>query len=501
MQKRPNIVFFMTDSWDGRVLGCMGHPAMRNATPNADALAERGALLRNAYTSHPICCPARANMWSGTYTHRCESWNNHKGLEPGARIFKHDLEAAGYRFGSELGGFGKHDYYSGKHTNMARVSAWTGPANLPLNVKYMPQPPQVIDELDGRDRGDWARVAQAIDFLEERTGNDEPFFLYISTGQPHPPFWTHQEYLDMVDLDAVTIPPEDGSDHPVMAFQRRNKDWTFGFDEDLGRQVRAIYYAKCATTDAMLGRVMETLDRLGLTDDTYIVLSSDHGENNMEHHQWYKMNHYESSARVPLIVAGPDIPAGQRIDNIVSIIDFYPTFVDMAGVECPDGLDGESLMPLLRGETTSSRDWAFASFTGTTLNTTAWMLRKEDWKYIAYPGYDPQLFNLADDPDEIHDLASERPGVVSRLDAELREILDYDEAHARCQAYNRDSFRAWRATARRNGVRMNEYGMNCECATYEQAMANIYPGFAVEHERMLDEWLGERREPGYVSEN
>ena len=489
MPKRPNIVFFMTDSWDGRVLGCMGHPVMRNATPNADALAARGALLRNAYTSHPICCPARANMWSGTYTHRCESWNNHKGLEPGTRIFKHDLEAAGYVFGSELGGFGKHDYYSGKHTHMARVSAWTGPADLPVSVKYMPRPPQIVEEPDGRDRADWRTVAKAVDFLEERAESEDPFFLYISTGQPHPPFRTHREYLDLLDLDAVTIPPEDESDHPVMAFQRRNKDWTFGFEDDLVREIRDIYYAKCAATDAMLGRVLAALARLGLDEETYVVLSSDHGENNMEHRQWYKMNHYESSARVPLIVAGPGIVPGQQIDNIVSIIDFYPTFLDMAGVDSPAGLDGESLMPLLRGNTTASRDWAFASSTGTTLNTTAWMLRKGEWKYIAYPGYEPQLFNLDEDPEEIRNVASECPEVAAGLDAELCRIVDYQEADARCQAYNRTSFRAWREIVRSDGVRMKEYGMDCECASYEQAMGNIYPGFNEDHDRMLDEWL------------
>ena len=491
-ERRPNILFFMTDSWDGRALGCMGHPAMRAATPNADALAARGALLRNAYTSHPICCPARANLWSGRYTHHCESWNNHKGLEPGEPTFKDHLEAHGYRFASERGGFGKHDYRSGGHTNQARVSAWTGPADLPLTVKYAPKKPKILDGDDIRVHGkDWQTVDKAVAFLEETPEDDAPFFLYVSTGQPHPPFLTNRRYLARIDREQISMPAEDESLHPVMEYQRRNKDWPFGFDDDFVRTVRAIYYAMCAETDAMLGTVLEALERTGKMENTYVVFASDHGENNMEHRQWYKMNHYESSVRIPLVVAGPGIAPGTVIDNIVSLIDLFPTFLEIGGAPCPEAADGESLLPLVSGRTATSRNRAFASFTGTTMNTTAWMLREGDWKYIAYPGYPPQLFNLAEDPDEVRNRADECPDVVQDMDHRLREVVDYEEAHRRCQAYNRRAFREWRERVRREGVPMKEYGFRCEKATYSEAMGNIYPGFAEEHDRMLDSWLAE----------
>ena len=486
----PNILFFMTDSWDGRALGCQGHPAMQRATPNADRLASRGTLFSNAYTSHPICCPQRANMWGGRYTHHCESWNNHKGLEPGTPIFKDYLGRAGYRFGSNLGGFGKHDYLSGRHTQLARVSAWTAPAGIPLRVNYRPNSPVVREDHLKRCRaGDWKVLDQAVEFLRRRAEDGGRFFLYISLGLPHPAFVTNRHWLDTVDRERVAVPPPDASTHPVMEFQKRAKDWRHEFGDETVRLIRSIYYAMCAEADGVLGETLEALEELGLADDTVVVFASDHGENAMEHEQWYKMNMFESSVRVPLVVAGPCCARGQVVDNIVSTIDLFPTFLDIADVPKPDWLDGESILPLLSGRSSTSRDSAFAAFTGTTMNTTAWMLRVGPWKYIAYPGFSAQLFDLENDPDEVHNLAGERPDVARKLDQQLREVCDYEEAHARCQAYNRESFRAWRDQVKANGVRMKEYGMDTENATYEQAMGNIYVGFAPEHETVLEAWL------------
>jgi arylsulfatase K len=486
----PNILFFMTDSWDGRALGCQGLPALVRATPNADALAARGALFRNAYSSHPICCPQRANLWGGRYTHHCESWNNYKGLEPETPTFKTFLERIGYRFGSNRGGFGKHDYLSGAHTQLARVSAWTGPAGIPLPVNYRPAKPAIRETRERRFRmGDWKTLDQSVEFLRERARDGERFFLYTSLGLPHPAFLTNRHWLEKVHLDAVTIPPPDEDVHPAMKFQQRALNWTHGFDEDTVRRVRAVYYALCAEADAVLGDLLRTLDDLGLADDTIVVFSSDHGENAMEHGQWYKMNMYESSVRVPLIMAGPGIPRGQVIDNIVSTIDLFPTFMDIAGTDAPEWLDGESLWPLATGATRASRNWAFASFTGTALNTTAWMFRRGPWKYIAYPGFPPELFNVQEDPGELRNLSDDAPAVTATMDAALRDVCDYDEAHARCQAYNRSAFRQWRGEVKAHGIRMQEYGMNVETASYEQAMGNIYVGYGPAHEARLQSWL------------
>ncbi len=497
MNSKPNIIFVHTDSWDGRALGCMGNTAMKRATPNIDALAERGALFSNTYCSHPICCPSRANMWSGKYTHRIESWNNHKGIEPDTHTFKDDLEQAGYEFATKdpgKGGYGKHDYLSGAHTHLARVTAWTASADIELPVYDTSLTEHAkIEESQEKEihEGDWLAIAQAKKFLENQQDSEKPFFLYVGPCSPHPAFKTSEYWLDKIDQDKVTIPPKDDTAHPAIRYQRIAKCWKYGFDEEVVRQTRSVYYAMCSETDAMVGELVKLMDELGLDENTYFIFSSDHGELALEHQDWYKMSLYEGSVRVPLVISGPGIPQGRKIDNIVSIIDLYPTFLDMAGLPPNPDLDGESLLPLAKGETQDSRNWAYACFTGSSVNTTMYMLRKGPWKYIAYAGYPSQLFNQEEDPDEIHDLSAEKPEVARRMDKELREIVDFEECHERCVKYCKESFRRWRKDAKAGKFSDCTYSRrNREPATtYEEIMDNCYTGFSTKHEKKLQTWL------------
>jgi arylsulfatase K len=491
----PNIVFFHAESWDGRALGCMGNPAMQRATPNIDELASRGVLFRQAYCSHPICCPSRANMWSGRYTHHCESWNNHKGLEPGDTTLMDLLHDAGYRFVADDHrniGLGKSDYLSGGHSHLARVTAWTGPADIRLPVYGRgDQDLHILTREKNAWKGDWEKIGKAIDFLRYQADEKDPFFLYVSTSAVHPAYRTSSHWMDRIDLDKVSTPPEYEGTHPVMEYQRINKNWRHGFAPDTIRLFRAAYYATCAEADGMVGKITNAIDDLDLGGDTYFIFSSDHGELAGEHRSFYKMSMYEGSSRVPLVITGPGIPAGRKVDNIVSLIDIFPTIAEMTGIDPPSNLDGESLMPLASGKTDRSRNWALALHTGSSSNTTMFMLRQGAWKYIAYPGYEPQLFNLTNDPVEIRNLAGSRSDGVESLDRELRGILDYDEVHERCMRYNRAAFREWRERTMAGEFRDTTYSRSHDdpATTYEEIMANCYVGWSREHEDKLNRWL------------
>lgn len=458
---RKNIILIQPDSMDGRVMGCMGHPAMRRATPNLDALARQGVLFRNAYCNSPICVPSRASMWSGWYTHQCEGWNNYKGLSPTDPTFETYLRECGYR----IQRFGKTDYLSGAHSIRARVSAWTRSANL-ARPQYREGPPRIVEAENGRaHESDWKIFERAIEWLKkEAPSSPDPFLLYLGPGAPHPPYVASQKYLKMIEDAGVTIPPLDRQDHPVMQYQRAVKNWRHGFSDEMVRLVRRVYFAMIAEVDAMVGELLAAIKQQGLADSTYIIFSSDHGDNAMEHRQWYKMNLYESSARVPLIIAGPDVQKGAKIETPVSLVDIYPTLMDMARGRMLPGLDGRSLMPQLKGEKSNRRDWAFAEYHDTTVNTGSFMLRRGDWKYIAYVGYEPQLFNLRDDPDEIRNLAASRPDVVKEMDDRLRRIVDYPAVDAKVKAYDKASFRQWREETRADG-------------TYEKLMAQLFSGW------------------------
>ncbi|MGC9350055.1 MAG: sulfatase-like hydrolase/transferase [Anaerolineae bacterium] len=482
---QPNLILIECDSMDGRWMGCMNHPAMARATPNLDALAERGVLFRNTYTNNPVCCPSRASMFSGLYTHHCEGWNNYKGLEPGEPTFLTRLDEAGYRTQT----FGKTDYLSGHHTIRARVSPWTRSAFIPRN-EYRMEGPEIIDgEVKRVHEYDWKTVDRGVSWLEEAATDPEtPFTLYLGLNAPHPAFRTSSYWLDKVDEAGITVPPEDQHHHPALAYQRFHKNWLHGFDDDTVLTVRRIYAAMIAETDAMVGAVMDAVDRLDLAATTAIIFISDHGELAMDHRQFYKMSMYEGSVRVPMIVAGPEVSGGRIIDDLVSLIDIYPTLMDMTGTPGPESLEGHSLTPLVQGDQDEGRpDVVLSQFHGSTLPTGTFMLRQGPWKYVAYVGYPPQLFNLEDDPEEIHDLAETRSDVVKELDDRLRQMVDYEAVDARVKAYDRRAFAEWRSAHRAEG-------------TYEQLMARVYSGWdhltaddirpwTPEDEALIIDWL------------
>ncbi len=487
----PNIILFMTDSMDGRVMRHLGHPAVH--TPNMDRLAARGTSFSNAYCNSPQCAPSRASYWSGQYVHRVEAWNNPSGLPMDAPTFGTHLEDAGYG----LHVFGKTDYRLGGHSLKARLTAWMRSANIkrphnprPQATTYhpalssgQPLPPSPLRERAGvrvaasptthaeveqpippetssesakveylspgqnpkrLHEKDWLQIDNACQFLTNYTTDDPPYLLYPSTNVPHPPFRATQHWLDTIDPAAVTLPPYESDLHPVMEYMSVTKNTHGHFTDEEILAIRRHYFAMVAETDAMLGQVLDTLESTGQLDDTYIIFASDHGEMNMEHRQTLKNALYEASARVPLIVAGPGLRQGVISDDLVSLIDLFPTLMDIAGLEHPRGLDGHSLLPLCRGEATNRPDYVFSEYHSNFSNTGIAMWRQGPWKYIRYAGYDPQLFNLEDDPEEITNLAQTHPEVVQRLDARLESLVDFDDADRRAKTDDRHNFQAWR---------------------------------------------------------
>ncbi|MBN1865512.1 MAG: sulfatase-like hydrolase/transferase [Victivallales bacterium] len=417
-----NIVQFHAESWDGRMLGCQKiHPAMAKATPNIDRLATEGTLFRNAYCTNPICCPSRANMLAGAYTHKCESWGNFKGLEQGMWTYHRGLCET-----YDVLLLGKYmDHLTGGHSVMNRVADFIEPLNTARHPVMNADPAQEFSVAPGDERefhrGDWETCARAIEFIRSRKAGDQPFFITLNPGLVHPAFRTNQFWLDQIPEALVDAPRMDESRHPVDEYQKRSKAWRQGLDEATVRQIRRIYFAMCAEADAIVGDIMSALQESGLTDETVVIVSSDHGELALDHHQqYYKMSLFEGSARVPLIMKGPGIRPQQCIETPVSLIDIAPTICDLAGIERRKSFDGESLLPLACGETRQSRGWALASYSGVTSNTMSWMLRKGDYKLIVHEGYSSCLFDLRNDPGELNNLIDLEPETA----AELLAIID-----------------------------------------------------------------------------
>ncbi|NXY86514.1 ARSK Arylsulfatase, partial [Alcedo cyanopectus] len=267
-----------------------------------------------------------------------------------------------------------------------------------------------------------------------------------------------------VTYEAIKIPRWSSLSemHPVDYYSSYTKNCTGEFTNQEVRNIRAFYYAMCAETDAMLGEIISALRDAGLLKTTIVVFTADHGELAMEHRQFYKMSMYEGSSHVPLLVMGPGIKEQQQVPNVVSLVDIYPTMLDIARIPLPQNLSGYSLIPLLRGkadreasptEASPRPSWVLSEFHGCNVNSSTYMLRTGKWKYITYSdghSVPPQLFDLSEDPDELTNIAVKFPAVVHSLDKTLRSVVNYPKVSSTVQDYNKRQFIRWKKSLGQN---------------------------------------------------
>ena len=265
-------------------------------------------------------------------------------------------------------------------------------------------------------------TAQSVDFLRRRD-TTKPFFLYVSYHRPHPPLDPPAEYLRMYD-DRVLPPPPVGDWAPTLE-PRGFFDSPDPIDAHSIDRARRAYYAQITFIDHQINRLIHTLHAHDVTNNTWLVFCSDHGELLYDHNLWAKALPYEGSARIPLLIRPPRTPQGpkrQTVDAPVELRDVFPTLCDIAGVETPPSVEGESLMPFCRGETPHWRDHVHGEhFLGP--RSSHWVTDGK-WKYVWFSqtGVE-QLFALQDDPGEMHNVAGSTPRQLAvwreRLVAEL----------------------------------------------------------------------------------
>ncbi|KAM9329827.1 arylsulfatase K [Gastrophryne carolinensis] len=463
---RYNMVMVMSDSFDGRLTTVVDNHVV--SLPNINFMKRYGAVFLNAYTNSPICCPSRAAMWSGLFPHLTQSWNNFKCLDPNYPTWMDLMKAQGYITQK----FGKQDYTSGSHSLSNRVEAWT--RDVPFLLKQEGRPIAKLTTNKTQIRimkEDWKNADQAINWIRKQGKNSsQPFSLYLGLNLPHPypsesmgenwgssTFLTSLYWLQKVTYKNVTIPKwlPLKSMHPVDYYSSYTKNCTGHFTDQEILDIRAYYYAMCAETDAILGEIISALNESGLLNTTYVFYTSDHGELAMEHRQFYKMSMYEGSSHIPLLVLGPNVEPGKTILNIVSLVDIYPTMLEIAGMPVPQNTSGNSLMPLLSAMTLNEvspdsalhPDWALSQFHGSDVNASTYMLRDNYWKYITYADGEsipPQLFDLLADPDELQNVAPMYPQTTCSMEMKLRAIIDYKKISNEVHIYNKVQFISWR---------------------------------------------------------
>ncbi|XP_060700225.1 arylsulfatase K isoform X1 [Hemiscyllium ocellatum] len=494
-QVAANIVLVTCDSLDGRLTFSPQNQTVK--LPNINFMKGSGAVFLNAYSNSPICCPSRAALWSGRFVHLTESWNNYKCLNHDYPTWMKILQKYGYY--TKV--YGKTDYTSGHHSVSNRVEAWTRDVKFLLRQEGRPTTVLTGNESTVRVMDhDWQNVDEATKWIRHKaTQLDQPFVLSLGLNLPHPyptpsmgeacggsTFKTSPYWLKRVKYHSIRIPKwlAFSEMHPVDFYSSYTKNCTGNFTNQDILDIRSFYYAMCAETDLMLGEILTALHDTGLENNTYVIFTSDHGELAMEHRQFYKMSMYEGSSHVPLLMIGPGISGGQQISNLVSLVDIYPTLLDIAGIPVPGNISGYSLFPLLKGfeEEVSVKklrpDWIFSEFHGCNVNASTYMIRSGHWKYVAYADgitVPSQLFDLSADPDELKNVATKYLDVTSVLDKKLRSILNYPEVSKTVHQYNKLQFVKWKRSLGKNytdviaNLRWHEDWQK-DPATYENAI-------------------------------
>jgi len=449
--RAPNFLVIMSDEHNPKVLGHEGHPVI--GTPNLDRLAARGTAFGGAYTTSPVCIPARAGFATGKYIHQIGFWDNADAYDGTVPSWHHELRKRGHRVDSigklhfhltgEDHGFteeqipmhiieGKGDLMGLVRDDMPRrggakkMAAMAGPGESPYTFY------------------DKEICSRAQVWLREkgRAQHDKPWVLFVSFVAPHFPLTAPPEHyyrywdqdLPMPKLYAREQRPQ----HPYVRDYRESFAYDDYFESEADvKRALAGYFGLVSYLDENIGKILRVLDDTGLAANTRVMYTSDHGDNLGSRGLWGKSTMYEEIARVPLILAGPGIPEGKRVETPVSHVDAFPTIVESVGVpfaQVKDGHPGVNLLDVAQGAQPART--VLSEYHGMGSTTGAFAIRDGKYKYIHYAKYAPQLFDLERDPEEMHDLSADpaHAEVLARCRAKLYAICNPEEVDRRAKA-------------------------------------------------------------------
>jgi choline-sulfatase len=449
-----NLVFIMSDEHNKRVLGSYGHPMIK--TPHLDRLAARGTRFANAYTNCPICVPARAAFATGQYVHQIRYWDNAIAYDGRVPSWGHRLRAQGHRVTS----IGKLHYVdsdpqrNGFDEEILPLHIVNGVGDLlglirdelprrTGSTKLGPEAGRGESEYTHYDRS----IAQeTVRWLNEEAPRhrDKPWALYVGFVSPHFPLIAPPAFYDLYPESEVPWPDmyehEKRPRHPFTDAMRKCLCFDEPFDPPMVRRAIAAYMGLVSFLDDNVGEILRALEETGLAGSTRVVYSSDHGDNLGTRGMWGKSTMYEESAGIPMIMAGPDIPARAVCETPVTLVDAFPTFI--AGLDArPDpndvALPGNSLIDIAQGRAPTRTILSEYHAAGAVCG--AYMIRHGNYKYIYYVGLPPMLFDVDRDPYERVDLGRdpEHAGVISECEAVLRNIVDPEAADRLAQADQR----------------------------------------------------------------
>ncbi len=436
IKKKPNIIFLFTDDQSFKALNALGNPEIK--TPTMDKLVEQGVTLTHAYNmggwNGAICMASRAMVISGRSIWNAQSISgNYSKDEDLDKTWPKLMQTAGY-----------DTYMTGKwhvqakpkkifnHVgHVLRGMPFDTPEgyNRPLNENDTLWKPWK-KEFGGYWKGGkhWSELVKddAVSFIDSASLKDDPFFMYIAFNAPHDPRQAPKKYVDMYPLENISIPESFVPEYPyneTMGAGRKLRDERlapFPRTEYSIKVNRQEYYAITTHLDDQIKDILDALEKKGLKENTYIFFSSDHGLSVGEHGLMGKQSMYDHSLRMPLMVVGPDIPKGKKIDTDVYMQDIMATSLELAGVEKPEYVEFNSFLNIIKG---NENQGFYESVYGTYEKGAQRMIRKDGYKLILYPKSTKiLLYDLKNDPLELDDLAS-NPENTGKIKSLFRDLI------------------------------------------------------------------------------
>jgi len=437
--ERPNVLFLICDDLNCDI-GCYDHPQVK--TPNIDRLAQQGVRFDKAYCQFPLCGPSRASFMCGLYPDQTLVRRNGIYIRehlPNVNTMSQMYRDAGYtatRIGKiyhynvpkHIGTSGHDDPYSWNNTfnpegrdvdDQDKIFS-LNPGSFGGTLSWLAADGTDAEQTDG------IAAAHADQVLHRFAERKTPFFLAVGLYRPHTPFVAPKKYFEMYPRDQIVVPtvpkgyletiPDPAKKSVTRKIQRALKD-------DLARKAIQAYYASITFADAQVGHILDSLKAAGLSDNTIVVFTSDHGYHMGEHGHYQKTTLFENATRVPLIISGPGISeAGKTAASFAEMVDFYPTLAEMSGLKAPKFAAGVSLVPAMKDASKVVRTSAFSQY------DSGYSLRTDRYRYTEW-GDDGklgrELYDHESDAEEMKNLAesADHATVVAELSEQLRSRI------------------------------------------------------------------------------
>jgi arylsulfatase A-like enzyme len=425
---RPNVLFLSVDDLNDFPSFANRYPDAQ--TPNMDRLAERGMVFTNAHCQFPLCGPSRASLMSGFLPstlgfddHMKDEAVEKRARQLGSDVLHSYFRNQGYKTMAVGKLFHRHVPAGSVDASGDRGSFSGGTGKLKINWH---QNGTSTDWAMAPERDEQLPDHAAAQWAVEQLGrqHDRPFLLMVGFLRPHVPWYVPKKWFDGFDKERLTLPPferDDLDDVPEMAKaisilpQMPRTDWAI--ENNQWRNIVHAYLACIRFADHQVGRVLGALDESPYRNNTIVVLWSDHGYHLGEKNTFQKQSLWERSSHVPLVFAGPGIRGGTRCDRVVSLLDLYPTLVELCGLPENTRNEGRSLVPLIKHPNTP---WPYPAIVGWKQNSFA--VQDESFRYIRYGDGSEELYDHRNDLDEIKNLAGLE--AYQKTKRKLRHALD-----------------------------------------------------------------------------